>query len=419
MKTGLLIIASEVLNGKIKDLNTSLVAETLRPLGIELECQLAVPDTEESIHGALAFLSESCELIITAGGVGPTLDDITKSSLSTFFKKPIQYSTDAENVARRNYENLGRPFPGKDHPYSFLPEGFAPLSNPNGFAPGFFLSTEKLTIVSVPGVPRELRAMLDQHLPALIEAKLSSGRYFRHVTIRTRKVPEEKIFGELDQMLWEKLAEVGSVSSLPVVYGVDIGVRVEGDSPEVLQEKEKKILSIVDASPVKEAVWHLGSESVEEVILDKARKLNLKFAFAESATGGLCSNRITEIPGASSHFLGAVVCYDSEVKTALLDVSPDTIQTKNVVSEDVAREMAIGVRRRLKADVGVSVTGLAGPGGGSPEIPVGTVCIGISHGQQVRSFRYHFRGDRSLLKHRFSQAALFTLLDALEESAEN
>lgn len=417
MKTGLLIIASEVLNGKIKDLNTSLIADILRSHFQELEIQVAVADQEKSIHEALAFLSSKCDLIITAGGVGPTKDDITKATLASFFGKRIVYSSDSEKIADENYQNMGRLFPGKDHPYTFLPEGFIPLSNPNGFAPGFYFDSGKVKVLSVPGVPRELTQMLEFHLPKLVFSKMNSKSFFKHVTIRTRGVPEEKIFGEVDPSLWDKLEALGAVSSLPIIYGVDIGVKIVASSEQEIQVLESQVHKVFDDSPVLPHIWHRGKETVEEVILKKAQEKNLTFSFAESATGGLCSNRMTDVPGVSSHFFGGVICYDTSVKENLLGVSSRLIEEKNVVSQEVAQEMAIGVKRALSTDLGISITGLAGPGGGTEQIPVGTVCIGVAGRKTTRTFQYQFKGDRSLLKNRFAQIALFALLDALEENA--
>lgn len=417
MKTGLLIIATEVLNGKIKDLNTSLIAGILRRYFFELEIQLAVSDDEKSIHGAIDFLAQNCDLIITAGGVGPTKDDITKSALATYFDRPLIYSSEAEEIAVANYQNMGRPFPGKDHPYTLLPEGFKPLSNPCGFAPGFFFDSGMFKVISVPGVPRELTQMLEFHLPELIFNHHKKNHFLRHVIIRTRGVPEEKIFGEVDPELWEKLAVFGSVSSLPVVYGVDIGVRCSASSEVELDRLEKGVHKVFDESPVAPHIWHRGPETLEETILKKAQDKKKTFSFAESATGGLCSHRMTDVPGVSSHFTGSVVCYDTKVKIETLHVPEEIIQSQGVVSEEVALKMAQGVRDALGSDIGISITGLAGPGGGSPEIPVGTVCIGVSTKDRDKAHRYQFKGDRNLLKLRFSQIALFTLLDALEENA--
>lgn len=417
MKTGLLIIASEVLNGKIKDLNTSLIAGILRKNHQELDVQMAVADDEGSIHGALDFLSISCDLVITAGGVGPTKDDITKATLGSYFKKQMAYSSEAEAIAIANYQNMGRPFPGKDHPYTQLPEGFKALSNPCGFAPGFYFDSGKTQVISVPGVPRELTQMLELHLPELIFSRFKNTTILRHIVARTRGVPEEKIFGEVDPTLWEKLEAFGSVSSLPVVYGVDIGVRLTSSSEEEMRVLEKKIHEIFNHSPVRSHIWHRGPEPLEEVILKKAMEKKKSFSFAESATGGLCSHRMTDIPGVSAHFMGSVVCYDSRVKVKTLQVPQELIESKGVVSEEVALAMAKGARDALGSDIGISITGLAGPGGGSPETPVGTVCIGVATSEKTITHRFVFKGDRNLLKNRFSQIALFSLLDALEDIA--
>lgn len=417
MKVGLLIIASEVLNGKTKDLNTHFLAEYLRSHHLELEMQLTVRDELKSIHQGLDLLKSRCDVIVTSGGVGPTKDDMTKEALGSYLGRKNQYSPESEKIAAANYERLGRPFPGKEHVYSYLPEGFIPLHNPNGFAPGFFAEDNGKCFFSAPGVPREIRAMIQYHFPTLIFPRNKNKEFIDLLIVRTRKVPEEKIFKEVDPDLWQKLEELGEVSSLPVVYGVDIGVKIRATSDSELKNQREKCLSIFRSSAIWEHVWHIGNDPLEEVILKKAMEKNLRFGFAESATGGLCSERMTNVSGVSQCFMGSVVCYDDSVKTNVLKVNQSTIDTHSVYSLETAREMAQGVSSLLKLDVGVSITGIAGPNGGTAQNPVGTVCIGVCIRGRVEAHRFEFKGDRELLKMRFSQVALMTLLESLEKIA--
>ena len=417
MKAGFLIIASEVLNGKISDVNNHALAHFLRNFHVEIEKTIIVKDTIPAIHKALRDLLEDCDLVVTSGGLGPTKDDLTKEALGSYFGKSMQFSEAAMKIAANNYDRFQRPFPGKDHGYSFLPEGFMALDNPTGFAPGLFYQHDRKYILSGPGVPREFRGILEAHLEKLVLSKNKTSELFRLVNVRTKKVPEEKIFGEVDPALWDKLEKYGTVSSLPVYVGVDIGVRVTGQSKEELDRKEKEVLAIIDNSPIRSAVWHTGLESLEEVILMKASKLNLKFGFAESATGGLCSHRITSVSGSSRSFLGSVVSYDNSVKNGILNVTEKTLHEHSELSLESAREMAEGARKILGADIAVSVTGIAGPGGGSPEKPVGYVAIGVSSRLGTDAFEAKLFGDREQLKYRFSQLVLMTLLETMEKIA--
>jgi nicotinamide-nucleotide amidase len=199
--------------------------------------------------------------------------------------------------------------------------------------------------------------------------------------------------------------------------GVDIGVKIRATTKEGLAAKRCSVLGLIDASPVKANVWQVGQEKLEEVIVKKAAEKKASYGFAESCTGGLLSHRITAVPGSSQNFFGSVVSYDSSVKVKLLDVPAATIDRFGVVSTETAEAMAQGLAKRLGTSIAVSTTGIAGPSGGTEETPVGTVCIGVHVNGKTTSIRYQFRGDRALLKERFSEAALMALLDALETFA--
>lgn len=417
MKAGFLIIASEVLNGKISDVNNQALARFLRTFSVDIEKTVIVKDSTPAIHKALRDLLEECDFVITSGGLGPTKDDLTKEALGTFFGKKSVFSEEAMSVAEKNYKKFERPFAGKEHGYCFLPEGFVALNNPTGFAPGLFYEDKGKAILCGPGVPREFRGILEEHLEKYILSKTKSENQFRLVNIRTKRIPEEKIFGEVDKTLWDKLEAFGEVSSLPNYLGVDVGVKVFGRSKAELDNKEKEIISIIDHSPLKPAVWHIGLESIEEIVLTEARKLDLTFGFAESATGGLCAHRITSIAGSSASFMGSVVSYDNSVKENLLGVSSSTLEAHTAVSLETAKEMAEGAREKLKVDIAVSVSGIAGPGGGTTEKPVGFVCVAVSSKLGTEGFEAKLFGDREQLKFRFSQQVLMTLIETMEKIA--
>jgi nicotinamide-nucleotide amidase len=248
MKLAFLIIASEVLDGKITDLNTKILADFLRDNQLEIHESIVVRDHRDAISKALTQLYESHDIIVTSGGLGPTKDDITKEVLGEFLKKKVILSEDALKIAEENYARFGRTFPGREHGYAWLPEDFVPLSNSTGFAPGFYSHLNNKILFSAPGVPREFRSMLNDHLREMIVNKTQG--FLKHVVVRTKNVPEEKIFGEVDPALWSKLESIGEVSSLPVVMGVDIGVKIKATSMEELQEKEKRIGHIFETSPI-------------------------------------------------------------------------------------------------------------------------------------------------------------------------
>ncbi len=420
MKIGLLIIGSEVLGGKISDLNTKYLADFLKPNYLELSEAIIVQDDKASIQKGLKDLFVNNDVVITSGGLGPTKDDITKETLAEFLERKLQFSEEAYKISSENYQRFNRPFPGKDHGYCFLPEGFTALSNSSGFAPGFFTSFEDRILISGPGVPREFRSLLQDHFLRIVEKKIDKNFYQDNVLFRTKNVPEEKIFGEVDPSLWDKLSKYGVVSSLPILMGVDIAVKVKGTSINELADKVAKVKKIVAESPVYKNVWHLGPESIEEKIVVLANQKGIKFGFAESATGGLCSHRITNISGSSQCFMGSVICYDEKVKEHVLRVKRKTLDAFSAVSHECAREMADGLRKNFSLDIAVSITGYAGPGGGNDKFPVGSVCIGrCLKTEEPKSEHFILKGDREVLKQRFSQAALFALLEEVENFARS
>ena len=419
MKAGFLIIASEVLNGKVSDVNNQALAHFLRPFSVEIEKTVIVKDSVPAIHEGLRSLLEECDFIITSGGLGPTKDDLTKEAIGSFFGKKTSFSEEAMLIAGKNYEKFGRPFAGREHGYCFLPEGFLALNNSTGFAPGLFFEGNGKAILCGPGVPREFRGILEEHLEKLILSKNKPEKLFRLLNIRTKRIPEEKIFGEVDTTLWDKLEAYGEVSSLPNYLGVDVGVRISGRTSEELDRKESEILSIIEHSPLRPAVWHFGLDSIEEIILNKARTLGITFGFAESATGGLCAHRITSISGSSHSFMGSIVSYDNSVKSGVLGVSTSTLEIHTAVSPETAREMAEGARRKLGVDIAVSITGVAGPGGGTPERPVGYAAIAVTSKLGTEFFETKLFGDREQLKFRFSQQVLMTLIETMEKFAGN
>lgn len=419
MKIGFLIIGSEVLDGKISDLNTKLLAEFLRTKHLEIQEAAIVRDNKEEILKSLQTLSSSVDVIVTSGGLGPTKDDITKQTLGNFFGKKLVHNPLAAKIAEENYKKFDRKFPGQDHGYCYLPEDFVPLSNSTGFAPGFYYEFNQKVIFSAPGVPREFNSMLSDHLLPVLEKKMGTKTLLDHVIVRTKNIPEEKIFGEVDPTLWDKLEAFGEVSSLPILMGVDIGIKLKAPNNDEMALKVKAVKDIIENSPVRKNVWHFGSESIEEKIVTLANQKKIKFGFAESATGGLCSHRITSVSGSSQCFMGSVICYDEKVKEHVLGVKKETLEKFTAVSPECAYEMASGLRKNFSLDISVSITGYAGPGGGTEKYPVGSVCIGRStkKNDNAKLEDFLLKGDREVLKQRFSQAALYALLEEVENFA--
>lgn len=413
MRIAFLAIGNELLQGKITDANGPWLTKFLRPLNSQLVLMLQVGDSFPEIHAALNYLYQNADLVICSGGLGPTPDDVTKEALGDFFGrgKP-RPSSAARAVAQKNYDRFERLLP-EGHGYGFLPDGFVPLDNPGGMAPGLWYSEGKRHLLAAPGVPKEFRDLLRSHLPQHL--RTNGDQVSELLIFRTKGLPEEKIFGEICPGLWKQLEAYGSVSSLPHAFSVDVGVAVNGTKAEV-EKARTEVRQLIYSSALQPHIWHEGPESLEELIILEASAKGVSVALAESCTGGLVASRLTNVPGSSAVLLGGVVAYDNAVKERVLGVDSELLQRHGAVSEPVAQAMAEGARVKLGASIAVSTTGIAGPGGGTPQKPVGTVWVGSSSNKETRGQMYQFKGDREALKFRFSQVALFSLLDLVRAS---
>lgn len=404
-----IIIGDEILSGKIADLNLKFMAQSLLSTGHKFLGAKFIGDDEHQMLKTFEQTSLESDVMILTGGLGPTKDDLTKDVLGKWLGTKMQESDQAREMAIKQYTRMNRQWNSELNNYHLLPEGITAIYNPIGFAPGLFLKKNDCLIFAAPGVPREFQGMLKDTIMPIIDQEIESKDSGLEIfNIRTFGIPEEMIFGKLCPNLWEDLEEFGKVSSLPNLSGVDITMRLMID--EKLEEKKEAIKKIINNSSIKDNIWHIGMMELNELIVKEACEKKLTISFAESCTGGLVSSMITDISGSSACFLGAVVSYANEVKINQLSVSEKIINDHGAVSIEVAKQMAIGARDNLKSDIAISFTGIAGPGGGSENKPVGTVAIGWSTKNESDSTLYHFSGERIRLKQRFATTGLFKLL---------
>lgn len=415
LSVSMIVIGDEILNGRTTDLNGSWLSKYLFKRGLEFKSLRFIRDNIEEINQALTASMNESDIVITSGGVGPTLDDKTKSTLANFFGKKLIERDDVAEIVTENYIRFGRTWVRESNFYHFFPEDFIGIKNPKGLAPGIgFYSDNKKLILAAPGVPREFMAMVDEEFYPIIKKYFAERLKENFQTvIRTQGVPEEKIFFELCPTLWSDLEVFGKVSSLPHTIGIDIVVSYQGNS-QIHQEKNEKIKKLISNSPLAPNVWQWGNTPVNELVLIKAKELKCTFGFAESCTGGLVSSKITDLKGSSEVFYGSVVSYDNSIKENILGVKSDTLKNFGAVSLETATEMAQGLLKVLKTDYAVSISGIAGPDGGTVEKPVGMVAIGYASKKKSGAHIFLFPGDRIRLKERFSDIALLTLLELME-----
>jgi nicotinamide-nucleotide amidase len=416
LNLSMIVIGDEILNGRTTDLNGSWLAKYLFQKGLSLKAIRFVRDNKSEINAALSASIKESDIILTSGGIGPTLDDKTKNTLADYFNQKIIERDDVAQIVTQNYLQFGRIWQSSLNHYHFFPEHFVATNNPKGLAPGITYwdkSNQKL-ILAAPGVPKEFSAMVDLEFLPLIK------KHFGHrikdnfqTVIRTNGIPEEKIFFELCPTLWSDLEKYGKVSSLPHVIGIDIVISYSASEAEHIK-RESDIHKLIKEGPLSNYVWQYGNLPISDLVFKKALDLKCTFSFAESCTGGLASSKITDMAGSSEIFLGAVVSYSNEAKMDLLNVKAETLKEYGAVSEQVATEMAFGAREKLKTDFAISLTGIAGPTGATPQKPLGLVFIGYASKTKSGAKSFQFPGDRSKRKDRFSDMALLILLNLME-----
>ncbi|MCY4645113.1 MAG: nicotinamide-nucleotide amidohydrolase family protein [Bacteriovoracales bacterium] len=369
-------IGSELLKGVCEDENGPWLARFLQSKGHRLIHIGLCEDNEKAILKALDEALARADIVVLSGGLGPTPDDLTEGVLSPYVEGPTEH-----------------------------------LPNPVGKAYGLLGRREGRTLAALPGVPVEFRKMFEAELYPRLFPKGTSSDSSR-LTVKTWGIGEEKLWNE-NPRLWDDLAAFGSVSSLPWALGVDIGVDLRG-SLEERKEKEQNILDILAKGHLKDRIWQVGELDLSHYVFKLLEKRSLSLGFCESCTGGLASHHLTDIPGSSKVFKGSVVCYANDIKSRVLGLSEKILKDHGAVSEETARALAQGGQKLLGVDYCLAYTGIAGPGGGSPEKPVGTVGIALQGPRDDVSGLFHFSGSRTGLKEKFWAQGLLMLARTLQ-----
>ena len=406
----LVTIGDELLLGFTIDTNAAHIARTLAGVGVEIVRRTTVGDEAGKITSAVREALERTGAVITTGGLGPTGDDMTKPAIAAIFGRRMKLDEEIAATLERRWKARfpNGAFPATNRTQAEIPEGARVLTNRHGSAPGIWLEDDRgRWVAMIPGVPREMRGILAEELLPAIVARSKSESVVLSGTLRTTGIAESAIADTLGPSFLgapgTPLASL-SLAFLPAATGVDLRVTSRGLAPNraraLVDEALVKLRSKVGAY-----VYGEDDTDLAAVVLEQLRARGLTLALAESCTGGMLGERITAIPGSSDVFVGGVVAYHNDVKQALLGVTSEALQNVGAVSEEVALAMAAGVRERLGAAVGVSVTGIAGPDGGTPEKPVGLVWIAV-HASEAKARRFHLIGDRTEIRQRAAQAAL-------------
>jgi nicotinamide-nucleotide amidase len=417
MNIEIVTIGDELLLGFTIDTNAAHLAREFAALGVRIVRRATCGDDAESIATAVREALDRTGAVITTGGLGPTADDMTKPAIASIFGRGMVMNADVlANLEQRWLTRFGHALPVSNRQQAMVPEGCTILPNRHGSAPGIWLEDDRgRWVVMLPGVPREMRGMLaDTILPLLRDRLPKDGPVIRSRTLRTANIAESALADRLGEL-------ARGVNGLPLAFlpgneGVDL--RLTSWS---LPARDAEAALTQAASLVREKVGRFiygeGDDDLAALMLSECAMRGLTLAVAESCTGGMLGERLTNIPGSSRTVQGGIIAYANEVKTRELDVPADVLVAHGAVSEAVARAMAEGVRRRFGTGIGIGITGIAGPDGGTPEKPVGTVWVAVDVAGDVHAVRALLPGNRFEIRYRAAQLALDRLRRAFAREA--
>jgi nicotinamide-nucleotide amidase len=403
MKAEIITIGDEILIGQIVDTNSAWMAEQLNLAGIEVYQITSVHDDRNHIMQALASAEQQVDVVLITGGLGPTKDDITKYALCEYFDTKLVFHEPTFEVIRERFKNRGIDFNKLNRDQALVPESCKVIPNAEGTAPCMWFERNDTIFVSMPGVPFEMKGLMSHEvLPRL----LTSGKLkvIVHKTVLTQGVPESMLAIRIEE--WENnLPPFIRLAYLPNPTSVRLRLTAIGTDAQLLrQEIDRQVGLLQQLLPTE--IFGYDSETMADSVsrLLKAKKQVL--AVAESCTGGYISHLLTLIPGASEWYAGGITAYGNSVKTNLLGVHPETLLQYGAVSENTAKEMALGVKEALKSDYAIATTGIAGPDGGTPDKPVGTIWISVAGPTKLIAQKYVFGNNRERNIMRSAQTAL-------------
>lgn len=399
MKVGVILVGTELLNGGMLDTNSLYIAEELNKYGLEMKFKITVRDFRDEIYSAIDYCKKNVDLIIISGGLGPTLDDITKEVIAEYVKKPLIVDDDELEELKEKFERAGLKFKTLNVKEVEKPKGAITFKNDVGMAPAVYIDD----IVAFPGVPKELYNMLPKFLDWYVKEKkiLDDEIYIKDLI--TYGIAESL----LDEAVREFFTEEGIYYEFLVKdYGILIRLQSKMSNKNKVEKIVKKIYNKIG-----EFIFGEDNDRLEKKVVELLKKLDMNISTAESCTGGMLASKLIDVPGVSEVFYEGVVSYSNEAKINRLGVRKETLDKYGAVSEEVAKEMVMG----LTTDVVLSTTGIAGPDGGSEEKPVGLVYMGIRIKDKIYVEKRVFRGDRNKVRERTVSHTLFTLIKILNE----
>ncbi len=401
MQVEIITIGSEVLSGRTLDTNFAFLARALEEASVQVGWHSTVGDVGERIAEALRRALARADAVVVTGGLGPTPDDITRKAVATVLARPLQLDDQVLDRIRERGRRSGRRLPAAVESQALLPRGAIAWPNPLGTAPGLLMLEDEKPVILLPGVPQEMESLASEFVVPYLRER--TGLAVESFTLRTAGVFESQLhekIGNLPQS-WPG----ATLAYLPSYFGVDLRVTVTGPEPAMVRDVTARAYAALQQR-VAPVVYAEGTRTIEEVVGAALVEKGWRLATAESCTGGLLARRLTDVPGSSRYFERGFVTYSNASKLELVEVQRADLEAHGAVSAPVAEQLARGARARAQVEMGVGITGIAGPEGGSEEKPVGTVFVGLAspRGEAVR--KYRFSGTRRTIRERAAQTAL-------------
>jgi nicotinamide-nucleotide amidase len=409
-------IGTEILLGHLVDTNAAFIASRLADAGIDVFAKHSVGDNTDRLALMLDGALERADGVITTGGLGPTVDDLTKDAVSLAVGRPLLLHEPSLRAIEARFAAMGRTMSENNTRQAVLPAGSTVLDNPHGTAPGFVaLRADGKFVASMPGVPREMKPMLSDRLIPWLTARFDVRSAIFTRTLHTVGIPESELDRRIEDLF--RSSENPKIALLAHAGRVDVKIMAKAAGAASAETMLAPVAAEIRAR-IGSGYFGDDETSLESAIVSELVRRGLTIGTAESCTGGGVADALVGVAGASQTFRGAIVAYADDVKTSLLDVSEETLAAAGAVSEETALAMARGARRRLGVDIAVSTTGIAGPDGGTPEKPVGLVWFGFAGPEgNAQATRLNFPGTRADIRNRAATAALGLIWRRLESTS--
>ena len=391
MNASIITIGDEILIGQIIDTNSAWMAQRLNLIGFKVDAIHSISDSKDAILSYLAKAEKESDVILITGGLGPTKDDITKKTMAEYFDAGMVFHEATYDRITRMFEKWGRSMTSAHKEQCYMPDNAEILKNKMGTAPGMWFEHHGKVFVSMPGVPYEMKYLMQEEVLPKIKKRFP-GRPIAHRTILTVGEGESRLAKRIEQFE-DTLPGNVKLAYLPGLGSVRLRLSGSADDATLLDQQLDELKSTL-VGLIPEFVFGYEQESLQEVVGRLLIENNKTLATAESCTGGHIAHKITSVPGSSTYFMGSVIAYSNGIKERLLDVSPDTLATHGAVSEQTVIEMVQGTLKLVQTDIAIAVSGIAGPGGGTFEKPVGTVWLAVGDKDHIVTHKLQLGKDR-------------------------